>query len=166
MRVQSLGREDLLEEGMATHSSILAWRIPWMEKPGRLQSIGSQRVGMTEATGHPQLWHHPPLLREAYPSLSLCHLSDAPPLTVQDEALFPLTVPPALLFSAFPGPKISSQSRDVVSLGLSQDQAYSWVTSLVVQWQDSVLPMQGAWVRSLVRELDPICSNKEFACHN
>ena len=43
--VQSLGWEDLLEEGMATHSSILAWRIPWIEEPGRIQSIGSQRVG-------------------------------------------------------------------------------------------------------------------------
>ena len=43
--VLSLGREDPLEEGMATHSSILAWRIPWTEEPGRLQSIGSQRVG-------------------------------------------------------------------------------------------------------------------------
>ena len=39
------GLEDLLEEGMATHSSILAWRISWTEEPGRLQSIGSQRVG-------------------------------------------------------------------------------------------------------------------------
>ena len=43
--VQSLGREDLLEKEMATHSSILAWKIPWMEKPGELQSMGSQRVG-------------------------------------------------------------------------------------------------------------------------
>ena len=43
--VWSLGREDPLEKEMVTHSSILAWRIPWMEKPGRLQSIGSQRVG-------------------------------------------------------------------------------------------------------------------------
>ena len=42
--VQSLGREDPLEKGMATHSSILAWRIPWTEEPGGLQSIGSQRV--------------------------------------------------------------------------------------------------------------------------
>ena len=45
MRVQSLDWEDPLEEGMATHSSILAWRIPWTEEPGGLQSIGSQRVG-------------------------------------------------------------------------------------------------------------------------
>ena len=45
MRVQSLGQEDALEEGMATHSSTLAWRIPWAEEPGGLQSMGSQRVG-------------------------------------------------------------------------------------------------------------------------
>ena len=44
MQVQSLGCEDPLEEGMATHSSILAWRIRWTEEPGGLQSIGSQRV--------------------------------------------------------------------------------------------------------------------------
>ena len=43
--VQSLGQEDLLEEGMATHSSILPWRIPWTEESGGLQSMGSQRVG-------------------------------------------------------------------------------------------------------------------------
>ena len=43
-RVQSLGQEDLLEKEMATHSSILAWKIPWAEEPGRLQSMGSQRV--------------------------------------------------------------------------------------------------------------------------
>ena len=44
-RVQSLGQEDPLEKGMATHSTILAWRIPWMEEPGGLQSMGLQRVG-------------------------------------------------------------------------------------------------------------------------
>ena len=43
--VRSLGREDPLEKEMVAHSSILAWRIPWMEKPGRLQSTGLQRVG-------------------------------------------------------------------------------------------------------------------------
>ena len=42
--VQSLGREDLLEKEMATHSSILAWKIPWTKEPGRLQSMGIQRV--------------------------------------------------------------------------------------------------------------------------
>ena len=43
--VQSLDREDPLEKGMATHSSILAWRIPWTEEPGELESMESQRVG-------------------------------------------------------------------------------------------------------------------------
>ena len=50
--VQSLGQEDPLEEEMATHSSIRAWRIPWTEEPGGLQSIGSQRVGHDLATEH------------------------------------------------------------------------------------------------------------------
>ena len=44
-QVQSLGREDSLEKEMATHSSTLAWRIPWREEPGRLQSMGLQIVG-------------------------------------------------------------------------------------------------------------------------
>ena len=44
-QVQSLGQEDSLEKGMATHSSILGWETPWMEEPGGLQSMGSQRVG-------------------------------------------------------------------------------------------------------------------------
>ena len=43
--VQSLGQEDPLEKGIATHSSILAWKIPWTEEPGGLQSMESQRVG-------------------------------------------------------------------------------------------------------------------------
>ena len=43
-RVQSLGQEDLLEKGMATYFTILAWRIPWTKEPGKLQSMGSQRV--------------------------------------------------------------------------------------------------------------------------
>ena len=44
-QVRSLGREDPLEKEMATHASTLAWKIPWTEEPGRLQSMGSQRVG-------------------------------------------------------------------------------------------------------------------------
>jgi len=48
--VRSLGREDPLEEEMATHSGTLAWKIPWMEEPGGLQSLGSQRVGHDSAT--------------------------------------------------------------------------------------------------------------------
>ena len=48
--VQSLGREDLLEKEMATHSSILVWKIPWMEEPGSLQSMGSHRIGHNWST--------------------------------------------------------------------------------------------------------------------
>ena len=49
-RVRSLGWEDPLEKEMATHSSALAWKIPWMEEPGRLQSMGPQRVGHDRET--------------------------------------------------------------------------------------------------------------------
>ena len=48
-QVRSLGQEDPLEKEMATHSSTLAWKTPWMEKPGRLWSMGSQRVGHDRA---------------------------------------------------------------------------------------------------------------------
>ena len=54
MRVQSLGLEDPLEEEMATHSSSSAWEIPWTEEPGRLQSVGPQRVGHDLATKQQQ----------------------------------------------------------------------------------------------------------------
>ena len=53
--VQSLHWEDPLEKGMATHSSTLAWKIPWTEEPGKLRSMGSQRVGHNGATS---LTHH------------------------------------------------------------------------------------------------------------
>ena len=49
-QVKSLGREDPLEKEMAIHSNTLAWKIPWMEELGRLQSMGSQRVGHYSAT--------------------------------------------------------------------------------------------------------------------
>ena len=51
-QIQSLGSEDLLENEMATHSSILAWKIPWTKEPGRSQSMGSQRGGHDLATEH------------------------------------------------------------------------------------------------------------------
>ena len=50
--VQSLGWEDPLEEGLATHSNILAWKVPWTEEPGGLQSMGSQRAGHDWVTEH------------------------------------------------------------------------------------------------------------------
>ena len=57
-QVQSLGQEDPLEKEMAAHSSFLAWRIPWTEEPGGLQSTESQRVGMTESTEHRHMQLH------------------------------------------------------------------------------------------------------------
>ena len=54
VQVQSLGREDTLEKEMATYSNILAWELPWSEEPGRLQSMGSQRVGHNLATKQQQ----------------------------------------------------------------------------------------------------------------
>ena len=56
-RVWSLGQEDPLEEGIAIHSSMLAWRIPWTEEPGRLQSIASQTVGHNRSNSmHSKCW--------------------------------------------------------------------------------------------------------------
>ena len=58
-RVGPLGREDPLEEGMATHSSILAWRIPWTEEPGGLQAPqGCKELDMTEVTEHAHVYMH------------------------------------------------------------------------------------------------------------
>ena len=55
MWVRSLGQEDALEESVATHSSILAWRMPWTEEPGGFQSIGLQKVGHNCSAEHAQL---------------------------------------------------------------------------------------------------------------
>ena len=55
MWVQALAQEDPLEKEMATHSSILAWEIPWTEEPGALQSMGSQKIGYNLATKQKQL---------------------------------------------------------------------------------------------------------------
>ena len=62
MQVQSLGWEDPLEEEMATHSSLLAWEIPWTEKSGRLQSTGSQRVGH-DGAHRLEFWEFPTATR-------------------------------------------------------------------------------------------------------
>ena len=64
-RVQCLGQEDPLEKEMATHSSTLAWKIPWTEEPGRLQSMGSQRVGHDWATSHTYI-HGPKTVKQIH----------------------------------------------------------------------------------------------------
>ena len=62
MPVQSLGLEEPLEKGMATHSNILAWRIPGTEEPGGLQAMDSQRVEHNWATKRRRRWHPTPVL--------------------------------------------------------------------------------------------------------
>ena len=76
--VRSMGWEDPLEESMATHSSILAWRIPWTEEPGGLQSMGLQRVRHNSATKHSTAQHSfissplfPKIIPKAVPPLYL-----------------------------------------------------------------------------------------------
>ena len=68
----SLGWEDLLEKEMATHSSILAWRIPWMEEPGRLQSMGLERVDTTERLTHKE-WPEVSVLQVCSSLSTECH---------------------------------------------------------------------------------------------
>ena len=58
-QVQSLGQEDPLEKGLATHSSVLAWEVPWTEEPGGLQSMGSQAVGQVRTTSNNYWWNPP-----------------------------------------------------------------------------------------------------------
>ena len=72
-QVPSLGQEDSLEKGIAIHSSILAWRIPWTEKPGRLQSMGSQRVKVTNTHTHGHTHRHTHVLHTSQ-KLSPSHL--------------------------------------------------------------------------------------------
>ena len=67
MQIRSLGQEAPLEKEMATHSGILAWKIPWTGEPGGLQPMGSQRFGHDLVTKQHQLQHH--LLQGAFPEL-------------------------------------------------------------------------------------------------
>ena len=81
-RVQTLGQEDPLEKGMATHSSILAWRIPHTEEPGRLQSVGSQKLRHTEQLTlslFEKLWATPWLLQNPGYALSIPIATPASP---------------------------------------------------------------------------------------
>ena len=85
IQVWSPGREDPLEKGMASHSSMLAWRIPWTEEPGRLQSMGSQRVRQDWATNiftfH---FHYRSILgsQKNWGYIKSSHISHAPPCTI------------------------------------------------------------------------------------
>ena len=103
-RVRSLGQEDPLEEGMAIHSSILTWRIPWTEEPGRLQSMGSQRVGQdcsSKLMLHVKLRVNLRNVRSEY-SLLLCDrliFSDFQNPALSRPSLYADSSPEKLLFS-------------------------------------------------------------------
>ena len=147
-QVQSLGQEDPLEKEMATHSSILAWKIPWTEDPDGLQSMGSQRVRHN--------WAHTHWLYKTY--------------TTQDNI-----VPQAQEHSQIMFQSVQIHFRLLTSLShilsplpfsLSAIETSYSRTFLVVQWLRLHAPKVGAQVWSLARELDPQHCNWEFACHN
>ena len=132
--VWSLGWEDPLEKEMATHSSILAWRIPWTEEPGGLQSMGTQSVRHDQAHMHAHAgwcWQSFALLCAWWHRSSLClHLH---------VAVFPLSIS-ILVFSSY--------KDTVIELGSSLNHRTG--TSLSVQWPGLHVP-----VSFPVRELDP-----------
>ena len=111
MRVQSLGQEDPLEEKTATHSSILAWKIPQREEPGRLQSTGLQRVRCHLATEYQTQYTHAYKLWNENDSVSWPHLTDCPAVNIH---IFPHAVPTTVLpESLLPeGAGRSSASKD------------------------------------------------------
>ena len=119
MWVRSLGQEDPLENGMATHSSILAWEIPWTEEPGGLQSMGSQRIGYDWVTEHTltglqqykQFWDQRP--KKGLTGLkSRCHQSSAPPGSSRGWSIpWPFPALEAACISLSPGPFLHLQSR-------------------------------------------------------
>ena len=74
--VWSLGWEDPLEKGMATHSSTLAWRVPWTEEPGRLQSMGSHRVGHDWSDLALRNWHTVEVLQDLFYEQTVCELTN------------------------------------------------------------------------------------------
>ena len=135
-QVRSLGQEDPLEKEMATHSSILAWRIPWREEPGRLQSTGSQRVGQDWATSlhlhtytciHRFFIHIPTLPSDCYMDCFVPFLFSPgnPPLPVYP--FFPLsrTILLTIWFSKSTYLISTSTSDSVQSIGKLQPLFYS-----------------------------------------
>ena len=119
-----LGCEDSLEEGMATQSSVLAWRIPWTEEPGGLQSMESQRVGHNWATKHnkhaPQTRDHTLTIRVYYPTW---------PQSPLRWALFPLLLMMNLRFRE--GKKLSQVTKQIRRAVI---QTLFWFQSLRSSW--------------------------------
>ena len=136
-QVPSLGWENPLEEGMATHSSILAWRIPWTEEPGELQSMGSQRVGLDWASKYST--QHIPICRsyactphQSYSSAlysSAKHSGEDPAILWDSLGSFPLSC--RLNSESFPCLVISKPSlRMKASAGFCLDpllEPWPWI---------------------------------------
>ena len=93
-QVPSMGQEEPLEKEMATHSSILAWRIPWTEEPGGLQSIGSPRVRHDLGTKQQHLLPQVPATSSAFPWLQSASSILVPPLAPRVQTLASLASPP------------------------------------------------------------------------
>ena len=155
--VRSLGWEDSLEKDMATHSSILAWRIPWTEEPGGLQSTGSQRVGNDWATSLSlslsTAFHYIHFLLRG-----MCiavFLRDNFKLLCKQSFKYKTQMIRSLLPSEeFQLLELFACMASIkFSLGV---KITSWVR-LVVQWWRDWLPLQGTWVWSLVQEYPTCC---------
>ena len=182
MRVQSLGWEDPLEKEMATHSSTLAWRIPWREEPGRLQSMGSQRVRHFWATSlslsqYIRNWisttkadslplHHVGSLRWKWKKVKVKSVSHvqlcATPWTVAHQA------PPSLGFSRqehwsglpfpspgdFPNPGIKLMSPALAGGFFTTEPPDKWKWKQVSPW-NSLGPSTGVGRLSLLQGMFP-----------
>ena len=129
MPAPSLGQEDPLEKEMATHSSILAWEIPWTEEPGRLQSMGLKRVGHNLVTKQ-QLTRLPLSVVTIFLHIYLC-------LYTQACIILCNFIPCIGSYICVNTITIKTQNTDIF---------------LAVQWLIFHLTMQGLWVRSLVGE--------------
>ena len=146
--VQSVGREDPLEKGMATHASILAWRIPWTEEPGRLQSLGSQRV------------------RHNWSNWTYTNLGNSSSLSIHR------------VMSTMGTVMVTCWDDWTVNWDMTCNLHWSWNrslgTSLVVHWLSICLAMQATQVWSLVRKLrshmlrsnKPHATTRESLCCN
>ena len=154
-RVWSLGREDPLEKEMATHSSILAWRIPWRKEPGRLQSMGSQRVKTRLSYFTFKLQHA--RLPCPVPSSRVC--SNSCPLTQWSQPTISSSVAP---FSAcpqsFPASGSFPMSRYFTSGG--QSIGASTIASVLPMSIQALFPLEFASLISLLsRGLSKVFSN-------
>ena len=159
--VRSLGWEDSLEKDMATHSSILAWRIPWTEEPGGLQSTGSQRVGNNWAISLSTAFHYIHFLLRGM-CIAVFLRNNFKLLCKQSFKYKTQMICSLLPSEEFQLLELFAYMASIkFSLGV---KITSWV-HLVVQWWRDWLPLQGTCVRSLVQEYPTCCGVTKFVLH-